>query len=844
MLHLYLTIVFLFSTGLSFTQELVPYLANQQYGYSDIEGHVKIEPKYDEVRWFDSDGLADVRKGNGWSKINRKGILLLPFESEKAVDLFPVFYSDTLISYYIHGKDTLQHLRLSEPYRDSYRIVNTLNGNYSQIFRGEFYSRSQVRKRDELLVTFFHGVLIGVASDSLYQLLDSDADVLLTSKTPLRLMNDHLVVGKENNQAMVYDFLKGEKNIFPYLEIHQVVKDSFFIVAVDAPPGTSRNTRFNETLKGLIDFNGKIILDVNSPGLSYLMGDLLIKYNKPGSSFFIDFNGNRIDTNTYNAIWEFDKKYYRVSVGERKWVLLDVHGKRITKEFEAISPLMGNYYTIKTGNMTSILDSNFNEVIRTEGEEMAWMRTPGLFHFRNNGKTGLIKASGEILVPAEYDQIHPWNDMPYISVQLDRKDGLLRSDGTLALEPVYESIGTSNNDQPRYIYTMNHRLYTLYDEHLNFIDDSLISPSLSRKVNLDRVGRLMHLRDPKGKLITAPVEKYKGGMVLSDTSWLHILYRDEYVEVINENGDIITDDSIRMDLDVNKRSFDAGLFGVKIGRKEGVINHKLKWILPLGSHEIIGVTQHLIITKKNGKYVLYTPTGQLLQHENYQDIDFDKREKFWRVRINGHYGFISSITGAVVIPAIYERSSEFYDYLTVVSMDDGGTGARYTSVIDTTGNIVLQTSYDSLYPLDEIESLRHYVVFQNGKKGVIDITGNIIIPIEYFHLEPYADTTFITSKDANGLSRLINRNNETFLYGDQFPQNDNYIQLPGRRYLLRMKDHSLIVDHLGRPVKTLQNTEFKKIPSASDDFQFLEVTVNGYQYLINAETLVEYRGGM
>ncbi|MGK0364766.1 MAG: hypothetical protein ACI85O_001824 [Saprospiraceae bacterium] len=51
---------FLMLPFLMFGQIMVPYLMNEQYGYSDLNGNIKIDPSYDKVSFFNSNGYATV----------------------------------------------------------------------------------------------------------------------------------------------------------------------------------------------------------------------------------------------------------------------------------------------------------------------------------------------------------------------------------------------------------------------------------------------------------------------------------------------------------------------------------------------------------------------------------------------------------------------------------------------------------------------------------------------------------------------------------------------------------------------------------------------------------------
>jgi hypothetical protein len=220
-------------------------------------------------------------------------------------------------------------------------------------------------------------------------------------------------------------------------------------------------------------------------------------------------------------------------------------------------------------------------------------------------------------------------------------------------------------------------------------------------------------------------------------------------------------------------------------------------------------------------------------------IDIDKGEKFWRVMLNNKFGYINSLTGQLAVPAVYDQTLKFDDYL-AVAINGQKDGSKTSFLVDTSGNVILKTDYDTLYALDEIESYRHYVAIRHGKKGIINLKGDMIIPCQYNQLNSFADSTFFTTYSDKDGWQLLNRKNKVIFSGDQFPDK-TYTLLPNKNYLISINGEVLVIDADGTTIKKLVGTSFTKIPPKGDPILFLEGMYNGHSYLINAETLVEYR---
>lgn len=59
---------------------LVPYLCGEKYGFADRDGGIKIACEFDEVDFFDTIGLAPVRKADKWAVIDQTGHLVIGFD--------------------------------------------------------------------------------------------------------------------------------------------------------------------------------------------------------------------------------------------------------------------------------------------------------------------------------------------------------------------------------------------------------------------------------------------------------------------------------------------------------------------------------------------------------------------------------------------------------------------------------------------------------------------------------------------------------------------------------------------------------------------------------------------
>lgn len=72
--------------------QLVPYLCGEKYGFADRDGKLKIACDFDEVTFFDTIGLAPVRKADKWAVIDQAGRLVVGFDFSQKPYIACSFY--------------------------------------------------------------------------------------------------------------------------------------------------------------------------------------------------------------------------------------------------------------------------------------------------------------------------------------------------------------------------------------------------------------------------------------------------------------------------------------------------------------------------------------------------------------------------------------------------------------------------------------------------------------------------------------------------------------------------------------------------------------------------------
>ena len=403
---------------LSKAQPLIPFLQDQHYGFASIDGNLVIPAQFDEVGFFNRDGLADVRKGNQWSVINRIGKILLPFELDERVKLSYAVTNEP----YIPGKyvppDTLFQLLLQSTDLDSFRILNLETGYYTRK-----YCRTPMDASFEFSFRFIHHVGTARVSDTEFHTLNEAAQTIVISTQPPSIWTDSFLSYSEQGRQVLFNFISGKKIVFPFEEIEQCVLDDYFIVA-NQNPGPHVN--YNRMFMGLVDKTGKIIIDLKYHRLSYFHGNKLAA-TLEDTTYLIDFSGIRIDSNTYwfiNSL--FDNAYLGTGKESKKMQVLDEDGRSVGlplfhKMDQGFCPGLIKFFGDDT---ICIVDSMLRPVFMITNVDDVY-NWGDHYQIVKDQKVGMVTRNGQMTLPVIYDGIISTGNPPLIYVTKDGKKGLM-----------------------------------------------------------------------------------------------------------------------------------------------------------------------------------------------------------------------------------------------------------------------------------------------------------------------------------------------------------------------------------------------------------------------------------
>ncbi|MEK7433087.1 MAG: WG repeat-containing protein [Cyanobacteriota bacterium] len=265
--------------------------------------------------------------------------------------------------------------------------------------------------------------------------------------------NINSLILKTNDKWGAYDF-DGKQIIYPKYDILQEVKNNIFIATLDNKSflleansekiisnkykyiyvNTNifnfilvRNEKDNTFLDGLIDVNGKEILEPKYNSISMLNDNyLILELNNKKS--LVDKNLNDVLENKYNNISLFNNEYI---IGELdgKETIFD----KSLKVVESITypyPDKEGYFLIKKDGKTGLIHKSGTKVAEPKYDHFSFL-TDNFISVNIGGKIEIIGAADFGLKPRSY-----LNGGLY---------GVIDTSGKVLIKPIYESLYYSNN---------------------------------------------------------------------------------------------------------------------------------------------------------------------------------------------------------------------------------------------------------------------------------------------------------------------------------------------------------------------------------------------------------------
>jgi hypothetical protein len=186
---------------------------------------------------------------------------------------------------------------------------------------------------------------------------------------------------------------------------------------------------------GLKNANGKTILPFDYYGIKILNGRYIArKITKEWDIF--DLDESKVIAKNLDQVYSYTKEIFRAKNNNNEYIYLDINGKRVFKTPAALA------YDPQQGVFTRCFSPDQCQLFDIEGKPLSnsYNRVRPLqsnrFAYYKNGKWGLLNDLGEIILPAQFDQLYAFSQ-GYAPFLKDNLWGFIDRQGQQAVPPIY-----------------------------------------------------------------------------------------------------------------------------------------------------------------------------------------------------------------------------------------------------------------------------------------------------------------------------------------------------------------------------------------------------------------------
>lgn len=257
------------------------------------------------------------------------------------------------------------------------------------------------------------------------------------------------VYAKNEQETIVYDKNGTQANISPNMVILETSNNNYKI----------KINNENGTKYGLIDKNGKMLIEEKYNYMEYLYDNYFLVSNEEGKLGILDDTGNTKVEPIYNSMQKIQgTDLIETTLAQNKTT--QIYARNMEKICE-----MENATIEKEKDIIKIYNETQTRYFNEEGKELKNTEVyPGnsLFASVKYNQYGYVDKAGKQVVDYKYEKVTEFNSYDFAGVKKEGKWGVIDSQGKEIVAPVYE---LENKLQPFFIggyYKVNYGVGEFY----------------------------------------------------------------------------------------------------------------------------------------------------------------------------------------------------------------------------------------------------------------------------------------------------------------------------------------------------------------------------------------------
>jgi hypothetical protein len=412
------------------------------------------------------------------------------------------------------------------------------------------------------------------------------------------------------------------------------------------------------------------------------------------------------------------------------WMFLDGQNNLKKKvNTDSISGIGKNLLKITTAGVVRLTDSELKVISNTKISALEKMRH-GKSVFYTDQKCGVIRSDGSVIIEPIYTDLRADNHYYISNAKRGIEDNwiLLDSAGKPLHTKSYDLIHASNKQlfpvvKKKYWGAINTQgkeiISCTYDSILQFLDDKIV---------VKFRGQYGVINKSEHWLVTPRPNKIR---MISSDRFLEYATKTTYLKSFDNNIIYFSDNKLVIQDNTLLEYLPSGSLW-EIGMN-GVIGDRNQF--PELVEKIYPESEGLRGIKKNGQYGFIDALGRLRIANRYDDIH-PFSDGLAAMKIRGKWGFIGH-DDRIAIQPVYDEVGNFRNGLALVKQKG------LYGVVDKTGKQVIIPRYDMAIILPN----RNIIVKQNNLLGLFGPQGNILINAKYNKLDDLNNGYIIVERD-------------------------------------------------------------------------------------------------
>lgn len=782
---------------------LIPIAQGKLYGFVDSENNIVIKPNFEQVSFFNENGLAFVNQYGLYGFINKKGGFVVPpiMRSSHLGSPLLFHYGDSESKNLnsgslIHNSESKKWVIFSptkEPQSSktyTYKKPQFLDDVPSTFrFRSDSYDfyfgyKQVTNEKGEVnyIDTFYNEVLpnyypnaypvsttrfVTIDKDKKYQLINKNGD-------PITAKSD--------------------------LSIQHAYTDGVYII-------TSPHFGSYYRPQGLIDDEGKIIIDTIYNKIVHLCRDYFAVGNGRLDGV-INLQNDTIVPFEYNKILSYKDSVFVVRNKEKEQIV-DLNGKTLSRSYSSISLIHPSSYLKCESNDTSyVLDLSGNIKFSLPPSTTPYHHMHDVIVCKQDEKYGIVDINGKTILPFEYTKIE--------GVYVD-KSFIVSKDGTSGLFELDRG----------WVYPLDRIRFDRYSPEMKFDKNALRVTTPTEWIfytsSLDNVVRKprehqssSYTASSRGDSTYIEMKSGKRYVYKKDRSLRKIIKGDQLFFTKKEGQyRILLDAKMRKISPDNYYYFQDHVidnvvyFIVENESAAGVINSEGKWIKKPKEREYYRKIGERMWYKGLRDRSLLDADFNPISDKVYQSLDADNNVLIWGKSKDSPYIDIFDRNGNLISENTYTNRLEFRN--NTLCVEKSPDGQIECCLLDTMGETIRCFPYKQARIIPEIPN--YFIVKDLYNFGIVDENDNVIIDFNYSSIQFDSNINCFYLKKGSKAFDFANRNGDIIIsdlteYPQTYKINDEmgYIK-SGNKFIFIDKDQNVLSSFQGdwRRVKINDN---------------------------------------